>query len=77
LKQALPGRGLAVEAVIARVAHSIRGTGALKYFEPVIDSIGWCTTRPSWSSTSPATELENTDGPMPARLAKTVDAAVS
>src|SRR5262249_23249725 len=36
-----PAVGLAVEAVTARVVHRIRGTGALAYFEPVIDRPGF------------------------------------
>lgn len=36
-----PAAGLAIEAVTARVVHRIRGTGALGYFEPVIDRPGF------------------------------------
>ncbi len=36
-----PAAGLANEAVTARVVHHMRGTGALAYFEPVIDRPGF------------------------------------
>ncbi|HVN29945.1 MAG TPA: hypothetical protein VMT64_15720, partial [Candidatus Binataceae bacterium] len=36
-----PALGLAVEAVTARVVHRLRGSGALAYFEPVIDRPGF------------------------------------
>jgi ATP-dependent helicase/nuclease subunit B len=36
-----PAAGLAIEAITARVVHRLRGTGALAYFEPVIDRPGF------------------------------------
>ncbi len=36
-----PAAGLAIEAITARVVHRLRGTGALGYFEPVIDRPGF------------------------------------
>jgi RecB family exonuclease len=36
-----PAAGLAVEAITARVVHRLKGTGALAYFEPVIDRPGF------------------------------------
>jgi CRISPR/Cas system-associated exonuclease Cas4 (RecB family) len=37
----VPAAGLAIEAVTARVVHRIRGTGALEYFEPVVERPGF------------------------------------
>ena len=36
-----PAAGLAIEAITARVVHRLKGTGALAYFEPVIDRPGF------------------------------------
>ena len=36
-----PAAGLAIEAITARAVHRMKGTGALKYFEPVIDRPGF------------------------------------
>ncbi|HLX36193.1 MAG TPA: PD-(D/E)XK nuclease family protein [Candidatus Binataceae bacterium] len=36
-----PAAGLAIEAIAARVVHRLKGTGALEYFEPVIDMPGF------------------------------------
>jgi RecB family exonuclease len=36
-----PAAGLALEAITARVVHRLKGTGALVYFEPVIDRPGF------------------------------------
>jgi RecB family exonuclease len=36
-----PAAGLALEATAARVVHRLKGTGALNYFEPVIDRPGF------------------------------------
>ncbi len=36
-----PATGLAIEAITARVVHRLKGTGALAYFEPVIDRPGF------------------------------------
>ena len=36
-----PAAGLAIEAITARAVHRLKGTGALKYFEPVMDRPGF------------------------------------
>src|SRR5271167_1076933 len=36
-----PAAGLAIEAITTRVMHRLKGTGALAYFEPVIDRPGF------------------------------------
>jgi ATP-dependent helicase/nuclease subunit B len=36
-----PAAGLAIEAIAARIVHRLKGTGALAYFEPVIDMPGF------------------------------------
>src|SRR5271166_4135680 len=36
-----PAAGLVIEAITARVVHRLKGTGALAYFEPVIDRPGF------------------------------------
>ena len=36
-----PAAGLAIEAIAARVVRRLKGTGALEYFEPVIDMPGF------------------------------------